>query len=156
MLRSIEDKIRNYFSNLTLPLTATHYDRLLLSLRQKDAIFTFNWDPFLFDAYMRNKHIAPLPGIFFLHGNVRIGACSTHHEFGYIGTLCSACKTRFSEVPLLYPIKNKDYLNNPFISHQWENAKKEFAQAFTITIFGYSAPISDKGAKELLRQAWLD
>jgi hypothetical protein len=59
--------------SLQLPSTATHYDRILLSLRKKDAIFTFNWDPFLFDAYVRNMNMGiSLPAIFFLHGNVRM------------------------------------------------------------------------------------
>lgn len=69
---TLEEKINKYFSSLSLPTTATAYDRLLLSLREKDAVFTFNWDPFLFDAWVRNHHVAKLPEIFFLHGNVRI------------------------------------------------------------------------------------
>jgi len=49
----------------------------LLSLRKKDAVCTFNWDPFLYDAWIRNRHL-DLPEIFFLHGNVRCGHCPTH------------------------------------------------------------------------------
>lgn len=48
--KTLEEKINSYFSSLLLPDTTTDYDRLLLSLREKDAVFTFNWDPFLFDA----------------------------------------------------------------------------------------------------------
>ena len=31
-----------------------------------------------------------------------------------------------------------------------------FAEAFTVTIFGYSAPTSDQGALELLKKAWFE
>lgn len=48
---TLEEQINKYFSSLSLPASATDYDRLLLSLREKDAVFTFNWDPFLFDAW---------------------------------------------------------------------------------------------------------
>lgn len=62
--------------------------RKLLALREKDTIFTFNWDPFLFDAYQRNRHAVSLPSIYFLHGNVRIGACEEHDEcWGFRGCL---------------------------------------------------------------------
>ena len=61
----IEEKVREYFASLKITNSTTLYDRLLLSLRRKDAIFTFNWDPFLFDAYLRNRHIPELPQIFF-------------------------------------------------------------------------------------------
>ena len=68
----IERRINTYFSRLSLVEHATIYDRLLVSLRSTDAVFTFNWDPFLFYAYQRNREMVPLPKIFFLHGNVRI------------------------------------------------------------------------------------
>ena len=122
---------------------------------KKDAVFTFNWDPFLFDSYKRNFGVASLPAIFFLHGNVRIGACTTHKLCGGLEQQCPRCKTQYSKVPLLYPIENKDYTNDPFIAGTWKEAKGEFANAFTITIFGYSAPTSDNKAKELIKLAWL-
>lgn len=52
--REIEQKIESYFSSLCLPSHVTLYDRILLELRPEDAVFTFNWDPFLFDYYVRN------------------------------------------------------------------------------------------------------
>lgn len=67
LLLQIEDKIHNYFFNLHLPNKATHY-RLLLSSRKKDAVFTFNWNPLLFDAYIRNNNVADLAGIFSSNG----------------------------------------------------------------------------------------
>lgn len=154
--KSIEEKIKTYFSQMQLPSTATHYDRILLSLRKKDAIFTFNWDPFLFDAYIRNMDMGiSLPAIFFLHGNVRIGSC--HSKFGEKNTLCSVCNKKLSEVPLLYPIAKKDYFNsNQYTKSSWEIAKTLFASAFTITIFGYSAPDSDIEAIDLLERAWFE
>jgi hypothetical protein len=81
-VREIERRIDSYFVSLSLPSHATIYDRLLVSLRPTDAVFTFNWDPFLFDAYQRNRNAVPLPEIFFLHGNVRIGACLEHDKWG--------------------------------------------------------------------------
>lgn len=155
---TLEEKINKYFSSLSLPPTATDYDRLLLSLREKDAIFTFNWDPFLFDAWVRNHNVAKLPEIFFLHGSVRIGSCIKHQAWGKKWDICPKCREKFSEVPLLYPIENKDYSKNAsgYIKSAWENAKKFFTDAFTITIFGYSAPESDAEAVSLLRAAWFE
>jgi len=70
----IEQRIYEYFKKLELPDEPTIYDYLILSLRhKKDVIATFNWDPFLFQAYNRiPKHIKS-PGVLFLHGNVAIG-----------------------------------------------------------------------------------
>src|SRR3990172_886583 len=65
IVKAVERHIRDYFSDLSLPKQATIYDRILISLRQTDAVFTFNWDPFLFDAYCRNRGAVPLPEIFF-------------------------------------------------------------------------------------------
>lgn len=150
----IEEQLYQYFLELALPDTATHYDRLLLSLRSKDAILTFNWDPFLFDAYDRNNGVACLPSIYFLHGNVRIGACLNGHKWGRRGICCPRCNKPFTDVPLIYPIKKKNYSKSPFIKSHWECAQQLFANAFTITIFGYSAPSSDVVAVKLLRKAW--
>ncbi|MCH7547086.1 MAG: hypothetical protein IID30_11870 [Planctomycetes bacterium] len=155
-VKEIERHIDSYLSSLSLPTHTTIYDQLLVSLRPRDAVFTFNWDPFLFDAYQRNRYSVSLPEIFFLHGNVRIGACREHDLWGDRNGVCLKCSQRLSDVPLLYPIARKDYSNNDYIRHSWEAAKTLFKDAFTLTIFGYSAPDSDKDAKELLRSAWLD
>jgi len=156
LLCEIERRIETYFTGLLLPSHATMYDRLLLSLRPSDAVFTFNWDPFLFDAYQRNRQAVSLPGIFFLHGNVRIGACLNHDEWGARGGHCSECGNRLTNVPLLYPIEKKDYSKDPYIRRNWEAAETLLAEAFALTIFGYGAPTSDKDAVELLRLAWLE
>lgn len=151
---AIERRTRQYFSRLSLPSGATIYDRILLSLRPIDAVFTFNWDPFLFDAYLRNRDAVPLPKIFFLHGNVRIGACVNDDKWGAKNGRCPDCLGVFAEVPLLYPIGQKNYSDHPYIRRNWEAARTMFGEAFTLTIFGYGAPVSDKDAVELLRQAW--
>lgn len=132
VLKELEQRIERYFSDMSLPDKATIYDRLLVSLRPKDAVFTFNWDPFLFDAHQRNRGKVSLPEIFFLHGNVRIN------------------------VPLLYPVREKNYTSNPHIKRSWDEAKRLFKDSFTFTVFGYSAPDSDKDAMELLKRAWLE
>jgi hypothetical protein len=153
----IENKTYNYFSKLELPDKVTDYDRLLLSLREKDTIFTFNWDPFLLDAFMRNrgKGIA-LPEIFFLHGNVRLFACPDCCKFAPYTVMCSECGKLYEPVPLLYPIGKKDYQNTVnYTKVSWDKAQRRFASAFTITIFGYGAPASDIEAVQLLRTAWL-
>lgn len=151
--QTLEKYIYDYFINLQLPDTATLYDRLLLSLREKDAIFTFNWDPFLFDAHERNREIAKLPQIFFLHGNVRIGSC--HGQWGKKNLFCPICNEQFRNVPLLYPVKEKDYFkSNEYIASSWKEAKELFSKAFTMTVIGYSAPKSDIEAVNLLKTAW--
>ena len=50
-------KVGAYFSSLNLPEEATIYNRILLSLRKGDAVFTFDWDTFLFDAYADNPDV---------------------------------------------------------------------------------------------------
>ncbi|MDE3041740.1 MAG: hypothetical protein KGJ82_14365 [Nitrospirota bacterium] len=153
-VKEIERCIDSYFSALSLPNEATLYDRLLVSLRPKDAVFTFNWDPFLFDAYQRNRSAVSLPEIFFLHGNVRIGACLEHDKWGARKDRCPQCLQQLADVPLLYPIGQKDYSTNPYIQRNWHAAEILFRDAFTLTIFGYGAPASDVDAMELLRSAW--
>ena len=156
LMREIERRIDVYFSSLRITKETTKYDYLLLSLREKDAIFTFNWDPFLFDSYQRNANIAPLPEIFFLHGNVRIGVCPNHPEiWGERRGICSKCSGRLKDVPLLYPVGKKDYSSHEYIRGSWEAARYFFAEAFVLTIFGYGAPVSDADAVVLLKSAWM-
>ena len=73
ILEEIENRVYQYFSSLELPDNPTIYDLLVLSLRSKDVIATFNWDPLLPDAWERCRKITTnLPELLFLHGNVRI------------------------------------------------------------------------------------
>ena len=152
--KQIEQEVEYYFSTLQLPVEATLYDCLLLSLRKDDAVFTFNWDPFLFDAYQRNRHVGPLPKIFFLHGNVRIGKCPKHECWGEKNGRCPVCFSRFKDVPLLYPVAKKDYSKSPYIKTAWDAARQAFNEALVLTIFGYGAPESDRDAVDLLKLAW--
>lgn len=156
VVKEVEHRIDQYFSGLSLPSRVTVYDQLLVSLRPTDAVFTFNWDPFLFDAYKRNHLAVALPEIFFLHGNVRIGTCRRHDCWGPKEGQCPECAEDFSAVPLLYPIEEKDDSKNPYIQRNWDAAEKFFRDAFTLTIFGYGAPDSDAEAVDLLRSAWMD
>ena len=156
--REVERRVTDYFSSLALPKKPTIYDKLLLSLRPEDAVFTFNWDPFLFDAHARNvNNSVGLPGVFFLHGNLRIGVCRKHPErWGSRLLRCPDCGVPFSDVPLLYPVEKKGYSSDPYITDAWKNARWFFRAAFVLTIFGYSGPDSDRDAVDLLKNAWME
>jgi hypothetical protein len=52
-LGKMDSLIRDYFSSLELPDEPNLYDIINLSLRDKDAIFTFNWDTFLVQSQRR-------------------------------------------------------------------------------------------------------
>lgn len=102
----LNELLREYFSRLRLPEGPNLYDCLLLSLRGKDAVFTFNWDPFLVQSHVRlqGEGLLPeqLPKLFFLHGNVAIGFCVQDKIMGIAGTAgargnpCSKCGNAFT------------------------------------------------------------
>jgi hypothetical protein len=150
----LEQRIYDYFSDLELYDTPTIYDHLVLSLREKDVIATFNWDPFLVQAYRRNGRYFKLPKLIFLHGNVEVGYCPNGHIMGNIGQKCSQCNELLLTTKLLYPIGEKNYHQNEFISRQWTMFQDVLNHAFMITIFGYGAPSSDASAIELMKSAW--
>lgn len=154
ILEEINDSIYTYFSLLQIPDEVTLYDKLLLSLQRKDAIFTFNWDPLLLQAYCRNVKIKELPSIHFLHGNVAIGVCTKDKIVGHKGNKCSKCGDRLGPSKLLFPIKDKDYKNDPFISGEWEYLEWYLNKAFILTIFGYGAPKTDVLAVKIMKDAW--
>ncbi len=147
--------MHQYFDEMQLPAKATLYDALVLSLSANDAIFTFNWDPFLFDAWERNRHIAPPPQIFFLHGNVRIEFCHKDMRSLKIGTPCPTCGQRGARLPLLYPTAKKNYSEDQGIAEAWDAAAEYLRECLTLTIFGYGAPTTDVDAVSLLKNAWL-
>ena len=151
---AVERAVFDYFASLELPDSPTLYDHLVLSLRPKDVIASFNWDPFLIQAVMRNGHVGGYPRLVFLHGNVLPGYCEGDHLHGRRGARCSRCGEELRPVRLLYPIREKDYETDRAVSSVWDAVKVAFAKAFMVTIFGYSAPQSDRGAVELLRGAW--
>jgi hypothetical protein len=154
LLDGINDHVEDYFASLKLPEQPTIYDTLVLSLRPKDLIATFNWDPFLYQACWRNHAAAPLPRVVYLHGNVAVGYCLAHRKKGMFGDRCSVCGTFYTPSRLLYPIKKKGYNADPFISVEWKGLRSELQRAFMLTIFGYAAPKSDVEAVELMNSAW--
>lgn len=154
----VENEVRTYFASLELPDAPTVYDFILLSLRPKDAIFTFNWDPFLLQAYQRLNSfgLEALPRVHFLHGNVKVGYCDMCHRAGAIEDACNKCGVARRSSPLLFPVEQKDYQTDPFIFGEWENVRLALGAALMFTIFGYSAPVTDVEAVRLLKEGWGD
>ncbi len=154
-LTQIENAVEEYFGKLELPEKPTIYDHLVLSLREKDLIATFNWDPLLMDAYLRNSRAGlKLPKLAFLHGNIRTGYCEKDKVVGLATAKCRKCGEAYKRVPLLYPIKNKNYAQDLFIANEWKQLKWGFKNAFMITVFGYSAPSADTEAITAMKEAW--
>ncbi len=154
ILREIEDITYAYFSSLELPEIPTLYEHLLICLRPKDIVATFNWDPFLFDAWNRIKDKVPAPEILHLHGNVRLTYCPEHPTYGAHGMYCPTCDKELIPSRLLYPVAMKDYVHDPFIKTEWEVLRRGLRQARTLTIFGYGAPTTDKEAVDIMESAW--
>jgi hypothetical protein len=154
ILSHIEEAVHNYFAGLQLPGKPTLYDHLLFSLRPKDIVATFNWDPFLYDAWERNRYRVPLPDIAHLHGNVRIGYCTEHQIQGKNDMYCPECRKKFTPSRLLYPVATKNYSDDSFISGEWKLIEHGLREAFAITVFGYGAPRTDKDAVKLMEKAW--
>jgi len=151
---AIEERIGNYFKQLELPECPTIYDYLIISLRPKDVIATFNWDPFLYLSYNRIGSFTKTPGILFLHGNVAIGYSEEDDCAGPAGWCSKSTGSHFNPTKLLYPIEIKDYNSDPFTKGQWEALSLNLKIAERVTIFGYRAPKSDFEAMKLLREAW--
>lgn len=153
--KTIEETIYNYFATMRLPAAPTIYDYLVLSLRSKDVIATFNWDPFLLQALQRcYRQGDRAPRLLFLHGNVLAGYCAEHHRLGRTDASCPVCKRPFTPSKLLYPVVEKRYDEDPLIVEDWRVLRDALQRAFMVTIFGYSAPKSDVAARELLLNAW--
>lgn len=151
----LESVIDEYFASLSLPDEPTLYDHLVLALRHKDAIATFNWDPFLLQAARRNGLTErDLPSILFLHGNVAAGFCPLDNIHGQRGAICSRCGRPFEPYPLLYPVATKSYDEDPALRDAWRAARLYMQRAFWVTIFGYGAPTADATAVQLLLDAW--
>jgi len=155
-LEQISKKIADYFWDLQLPDVANLYDVINLSLRKKDIIATFNWDPFLIASQRRLGKLGytELPRLFFLHGNVVVGYCAQDKVSGLVGNRCSRCSNSFEPSRLLYPVENKNYQDGNFIQREWEAIRYYLKQCFMVTIFGYSAPKTDVEAVALLKEGW--
>lgn len=155
LCRELEERVYEYFDQMRLPDTPTLYDHLLLSLRPKDVIATFNWDPLLIQAATRNPCLqGRLPRLLFLHGNVLAGYCARCDVHGVKGSCCSRCEKPFEPSRLLYPVATKDYETDPMIRTAWAQFDDALARAFYVSIFGYSAPEVDRSAADRMRQAW--
>lgn len=150
----IESRVQSYFDALVLPETPTLYDYLLLSLRDNDYIATFNWDPFLAQAFIRNRDTAPLPQLLFLHGNVQIGVCLANHNKGFKGDMCRNCHSPLQPTRLLYPVRQKNYKSDPFIAAEWAELENVLKMGYMLTIIGYSAPVTDVEAVDLMLRGW--
>jgi hypothetical protein len=149
--------IKLHFGEMCLPDTPTLYDHLILSLRGKDLIATFNWDPLLVHAFERNRRSGLiLPRMVFLHGNIAVGYCNKCGRKGSRLGWCDKCESNFIPTELLYPIRQKNYSKNTFIANEWMIFKRDLRTAFMVTIFGYSGPKSDTEAITAMQEAWGD
>ena len=150
----LEKVIWDYMSGFVLPDEPTVYDYLVMSLTSKDLIATFNWDPFLVQAIGRaQKYTQNIPQVAFLHGNVAVGYCPKDNIMGNVGRMCK-CGTLLRPMKLLFPIKKKDYSSDIAIEKSWKQLKNALERAYMVTIFGYSAPISDAEAVAMMKEAW--
>ena len=156
IVKEIDAAIVQKMSDFYLPDEPSVYDYLLLSLRDKDLVATFNWDPLLLQAYQRACRITTkLPELCFLHGNVAEGHSVCEHQcVGHRDSVCSKCGVPFEPVPLLYPIKHKNYVSDWWIKGHWDIVVDYLKRASALTIFGYSAPKSDVEAVNLLKLGW--
>jgi DNA-binding protein Fis len=151
----LDRRIRAYFSELELPDEPNIYDLLLLALRKKDIVATFNWDPLLLQAYQRVCLVTKdLPDLAFLHGNVLVGYCRNHKCGGILTAYCRECGEPFVPAPLLYPVAHKNYAADPYIQDNWKAIQNKLKRAYLVTIFGYSAPKTDVEAIALMKNAW--
>lgn len=154
-LQKLEKHVYDYMAELKLPEEPTVYDHLLLSLRDKDCIASFNWDPLLLQSYHRNSGKGiELPRLVFLHGNVLAGFCKEHGRINYMGKICEQCKKPLENVKLIYPIKKKNYSENEPVKIWWEILNTHLDRAFKLTIFGYGGPKSDSEAIDTISKHW--
>jgi hypothetical protein len=154
IINEIERRVSEYFISMKLPPEPTIYDYLVMSLRPKDVIATFNWDPFLYDAFWRNHTQTRLPWSIYLHGNVRIGHCVRDMRKGLVGTHCSKCKLPFTPSKLLFPITQKNYSADPYMKTEWTAFADALKHSRLVTVFGYSVPKTDVEAIRLMSEAW--
>jgi hypothetical protein len=150
----IESRVHAYFKAMELPETPTLYDYLLLSLRDKDYIATFNWDPFLARAFIRNREVASLPRILFLHGNVEIEICLSDRTKAFRGDTCRKCGGSLAPSKLLFPVRQKNYKSDSFIAMEWKELEASLNNGYMLTIFGYGAPETDVEAVDLMLRGW--
>jgi hypothetical protein len=154
VLNELDNAVRSYFSKLLLPETPTLYDYLILALRPKDLVVTFNWDPMLAQVYRCWRHLGHvLPQIAFLHGNVDVAVNMVTKKIRFVAD-CGPSHADFTPTRLLYPVTDKNYNDDPFIKDQWDLALNYLKNSYYVTVYGYSAPKTDVEARKLLLNAW--
>ena len=79
-------------------------------------IATFNWDPFLILAHVRNRVVGTLPEIRFLHGCVRYASCPDHDVLGQPGEYCRMCRNALVQSSIMFPHHEKDYARDGIIA----------------------------------------
>jgi hypothetical protein len=155
-IKEIEKKVYDYFKALKLPDVPTIYDYLVLSLRSRDLIATFNWDPFLYQAWVRNYGKGDKPYIAFLHGNVAIGYSEIDKRSGPAGMYAKATRNFMTPTRLLYPVTQKNYNDDEYIKSQWAMLENFLSDKNVklVTVFGYGAPDTDIEAVNIMDKAW--
>lgn len=155
-IKELERRVYDYFKNLKLPDVPTIYDYLVLSLRPRDLIATFNWDPFLYQAWTRNYHIGDRPYTAFLHGSVALGYSEIDKRWGPAGLYSKETGNYMTPTKLLFPVTQKNYYDDEFTSTQWDMFKDFLSDENVkrVTIFGYGAPETDVEAMKIMLDAW--
>lgn len=97
-----------------------------------------------------------MPFLSFLHGSVAIGYSKEDKRCGPVGYQMRRDGGVFEPTKLLYPVEQKNYTDDEFISTEWERVKAWLNSDRTkrVTIFGYGAPATDVEAVKLLNEAW--
>ena len=60
---------------------------------------------------------------------------------------CIHCGSALVPTKLLFPVNDKDYTSDPVIKEAWTHLDWYLGNAYFLTIFGYSAPITDVEAR---------
>jgi hypothetical protein len=55
---------------------------------------------------------------------------------------------------LLYPVKQKNYSDDAFIKNEWDLLRAALRDSHYLTIFGYSAPVTDVEARKAMLEDW--
>lgn len=80
--------------------------------------------------------------------------------FGWAGTTSERTGNYYEQTQLLFPVKHKNYHQESFFKKQWESFQahldKEKCNTHRVSIFGYSAPVSDVEALGMMKEAWGD
>ena len=121
----LEGRICDYFAAMELPTEPTVYDHLILSLRGKDVIATFNWDP-ASSARAQRTTRRPSPGTLSprQRGDWRLPRAQAQRG---AGNRCPRCAEPLHPTPLLFPVANKDYATDPYIAAEWRNLDRVMA-----------------------------